>query len=221
MHCDTQHRPDWVEGIGDIYGAEVIWRPPAESPPVFKPSALGPGKPPTETQTAIRSNALRKPVGKKQIILGVVVAAVVIGFLAAHSSNSNGSATGSASGGGSPSGNSRMQVALVLGDGTGDLAIDIPNYKQGTPCSETSGGVNVTLTNQNGTVLGQQSLPDQAGNGTATPVNSGWGCQFTLDFGNVPGESQYGVSVNGSNSIFFSGSQAQADNNVLSVVYPS
>ena len=83
-----------------------------------------------------------------------------------------------------------------------------------------AGPANVTLTNENGSVLGQQAIPGRTSetpNGTYDP--NGNGCAVHLAFGPVPHSAQYGVALGSASPVYFSAAQAQAASYDLAVTF--
>lgn len=85
------------------------------------------------------------------------------------------------------------------------------------------GTYNVTLTDQNNTVLGQQTIAGTNG-ATVQPYASDTACVSTVDFGHIGNKSQYGVTITNpgqapANTIYFSQADRQSNGGILGLTY--
>jgi hypothetical protein len=155
----------------------------------------------------------------KLLVLGAALAAGLTACGAAGASTTSGTSAGSSS--------NDLKVAVVF-----TMFNGLP---QGSSCNV--GAYNVTLTDQNNTTLGQQTIqsafqgqaPDNVATSQAYNSSGDLACVSTLDFGNIGTKTQYGVAVTNiglvgegaptSNTVFFSQADRESNGNMLTLTY--
>ena len=98
-----------------------------------------------------------------------------------------------------------LSIQLILTGNPQDGVWENPN--NGSPCYSQE-PVQVVLTNQSGTVLGESGTIEPVGT-DGQFVASVYGCSFKLKIANVPTAQQYGLSVNGTTPSYTSFAQMQ------------